>query len=78
MSISIDAKETGEVQSFAQQNRVTLNTVMQGVWACLLHQYTGNENVMYGVIVSGRPEDLQQVEESRALYQCYTVVHEYP
>ena len=41
---------------------------MQGVWSFLLHHYTGNENIAYGVIVSGRPDDFPGVEQRVGLY----------
>ena len=68
LSVVMDGADARLVQNFAQQNRITLNTLMQGVWAYLLHQYSGSENVVYGVIVSGRPEDLPLVEKRVGLY----------
>jgi amino acid adenylation domain-containing protein len=59
---------SAEIQHFAQHNRLTVNTLFQGVWAYLLHQYTGNNNIVYGVIVSGRPDDLDRVEKRVGMY----------
>ncbi len=56
------------INNFAQRNRLTLNTIMQGVWAYLLHQYTGSKEVVYGIIVSGRPDDLSGVERRVGMY----------
>ncbi len=66
--LSFSQEQSIQVQLFAQQNRLTVNTIMQGVWAYLLHQYTGNRAVAYGVIVSGRPDDLPGVEKRVGLY----------
>ena len=41
---------------------------MQGVWSYLLHRYTGNSNITYGVVVSGRPDDLPEVEQRVGMY----------
>ena len=41
---------------------------MQGVWSYLLHRYTGNNDIVYGVIVSGRPDDLPGVEQRVGMY----------
>ena len=41
---------------------------MQGVWSFLLHHYTGNSEIVYGVIVSGRPDDLAHVEHRVGMY----------
>ncbi|MBP9193014.1 MAG: amino acid adenylation domain-containing protein, partial [Ignavibacteria bacterium] len=67
-TLQLDEKTTSQIEEFAQKNRLTINTVMQGVWSLLLHHYTGNENIAYGVIVSGRPDDLPGVEQRVGLY----------
>ncbi|MBO9205122.1 MULTISPECIES: condensation domain-containing protein, partial [Niastella] len=56
------------IETFTKGIRVTLNTLMQAVWGYLLHQYTGFDNVIYGVVVSGRPEDLPNVEQRVGMY----------
>ncbi|MEO7535571.1 MAG: non-ribosomal peptide synthase/polyketide synthase, partial [Ferruginibacter sp.] len=66
--LQVDAATTASVQSFVQRNHLTVNTVMQGIWSRLLHQYTGNNNIVYGVIVSGRPDDLPNVEKRVGMY----------
>lgn len=67
-SLNLDKNLTTKIQAFAQTNHLTLNTVMQGVWALLLSGYTGNQNVVFGVIVSGRPDDLPEIEKRVGLY----------
>ena len=67
-TLQLDENTTTVIEEFAQKNRLTINTVMQGVWSLLLHHYTGNENIAYGVIVSGRPDDLPGVEQRVGLY----------
>lgn len=66
--LHLDEETTALIEEFAQKNRLTINTVMQGVWSFLLHHYTGNENITYGAIVSGRPDDLPGVEQRVGLY----------
>ena len=68
LTLQLDSAATLMLQRYAQSNHITLNTVMQGVWACLLHQYTGKDNIVFGVIVSGRPEDLTGIEKRVGLY----------
>src|SRR5580700_503780 len=38
----VDKAGTSRIDAYAQQNRITVNTVMQGVWSYLLHRYTNN------------------------------------
>lgn len=59
---------TTNVNDYARQQFITVNTVIQGVWAYLLHQYTGNHDIVYGATVSGRPEDLEGVEHRVGMY----------
>ncbi|GLW49508.1 non-ribosomal peptide synthetase [Streptomyces sp. NBRC 14336] len=47
----------------ARGRGLTLNTVMQGVWALLLADLTGQRDVVFGATVSGRPPEVQGVED---------------
>jgi len=49
---------TPALRSLARQHQLTLNTLVQGVWALLLSRYSGEEDVIFGGTVSGRPPDL--------------------
>lgn len=53
---------------FATRNQVTLNTLIQTVWGILLSKYSGLEDVVFGVTVSGRPADLPGVEDMIGLF----------
>ncbi|MGY0034986.1 condensation domain-containing protein [Pedobacter sp. NJ-S-72] len=66
--LQLDSAFTAALMQFTHRNHITLNTLMQGVWAYLLHRYTGKSEVTYGVIVSGRPEDLPGVERGVGMY----------
>jgi amino acid adenylation domain-containing protein len=68
LSIVLDGDRAAQIQDFAQSNRITINTLMQGVWAWLLHRYTGSNAVVYGVVVSGRPAELPGVERRVGMY----------
>ncbi|WP_143305922.1 non-ribosomal peptide synthetase [Chitinophaga vietnamensis] len=58
----LDESLTAAVHRFAQEQHVTVNTVIQGVWASLLFKYTRRRQVVYGVTVSTRPAEVEQVE----------------
>jgi len=64
----LDKTFTNQLAQYAQRQHITLNTLMQGVWAYLLYRYTGRQDVTYGITVSGRPEDLPGVEQGIGLY----------
>ncbi|OLF09114.1 hypothetical protein BLA60_21300 [Actinophytocola xinjiangensis] len=50
------------LHAFARGNSLTVNTVVQGVWAVLLGWLTGRTDVTFGATVSGRPAELPGVE----------------
>ncbi|HET9276550.1 MAG TPA: condensation domain-containing protein, partial [Flavitalea sp.] len=68
LHLNISAELSSEIEKYGQLHRITMNTIMQGIWAYLLHRYTGNDNVVYGVIVSGRPDALAAVERRVGMY----------
>ncbi len=65
---SFDAERTRDLVEFAKQQRVTLNTLVQGAWALLLSRYTGHSSVSFGATTSGRPADLRGVEQLVGLF----------
>src|SRR5215204_2900561 len=68
ITLQIDTANATRIEKYSQDLRVTVNTIMQGVWSYLLGVYTGQQHVAYGVIVSGRPDDLHDVERRVGLY----------
>ncbi|MCF2149914.1 amino acid adenylation domain-containing protein [Desmonostoc muscorum LEGE 12446] len=52
--IKLSIAETLALQSFARQQQLTLNTLIQGTWAILLNRYNGENDVVFGTVVSGR------------------------
>ena len=59
---------TAALRAVAQQHRLTLGTITQGVWALLLSRYTGDDDVVFGSVVSGRPAQLPGVESMIGLF----------
>src|SRR5258708_6463278 len=39
-----------------------MNTIVQGAWSVVLSRYSGQEEVVYGATVSGRPGEMKGVE----------------
>ncbi|WP_162052138.1 non-ribosomal peptide synthetase [Pontibacter pamirensis] len=56
------------MQAYGQKHRLTLNTLIQGVWAYLLAKYSGQPDALYGVTVAGRPTELAGAEQRVGLY----------
>jgi len=55
--------DSDSLRAFARSNGLTLSTVIQGAWALLLNLYTGRSDVVFGAAVSGRPPELDGVED---------------
>ena len=56
------------VTDYAREASLSLNTVMQGVWAALLSRYFESPAVCFGVTVSGRPADIPHFESVAGMY----------
>ena len=66
--ISISGSLLKGLQEIAKRYRVTLNHILQGVWGLLLHRYSGENDVLFGTTVSGRPADLAGIEVMVGLF----------
>ena len=66
--ISLTEEATAQLQALARQHQLTLNTIVQGAWALLLSRYSGNQDVVFGATVSGRPAELSGVEQMLGLF----------
>jgi thioesterase domain-containing protein/acyl carrier protein len=64
----LNASATAALQSLVKQHHLTLNNLFQGVWALLLNRYSGEEDVVFGTTVSGRPPDLTGSESMIGLF----------
>lgn len=59
---------TGRLKEMARNGRLTLNTLLQGAWALLLARYSGEDDVVFGAVQSGRPPELPGVETMIGLF----------
>ena len=66
--IKVSGQLLDNLQAIAKENRLTLNHILQGVWGALLNRYSGEEDVLFGTTVSGRPADLSGVENMVGLF----------
>lgn len=59
---------TGALKALSRRHRLTLNTVVQGAWAMVLSRYSGEDDVVFGATVAGRPPELDGVEQMVGLF----------
>lgn len=56
------------LKALAAANQITLNTLFQGVWSLVLNRYSGDTDVVFGTIVSGRPAALARSDQMVGLF----------
>ncbi|MBV9773008.1 MAG: amino acid adenylation domain-containing protein, partial [Gemmatimonadetes bacterium] len=66
--LRLDAGEVRALQELARRAQVTLNTVVQGAWALLLGRHSGEDDVVFGSVVSERPATLAGAERMVGLF----------
>lgn len=57
-----------DLQQLAQHLGITLNTLVQAAWALVLAEFTGTDEVLFGITVSGRANDLDHIETIAGLF----------
>ncbi len=67
-SIVFPEKESDAIRAMAREQRVTLSTLFQGAWAFLLSRYSGEQDVVFGATVAGRPPELSGIESMVGLF----------
>lgn len=63
VSQSLSVSETQQLREAAAELMVSLNIVVQGAWALLLSRYSGESGVVFGIGMSGRPDNLRGASE---------------
>ncbi|MBD3266706.1 amino acid adenylation domain-containing protein, partial [bacterium] len=66
--IYLDTFTSRQLRQLARENHVTVNVVMQTVWACILGKINNVNDVVFGIVVSGRPPQLIDVEKTVGLF----------
>ena len=61
-------ERTAALRLLARRRGVTVSTLLQGAWGLLLASYSGEDDVVFGATVSGRPAELAGMEEMVGLF----------
>ncbi|MGW0518409.1 non-ribosomal peptide synthase/polyketide synthase [Crossiella sp. NPDC003009] len=64
----LSTEESARLHEVAKRNGLTVNTLVQGVWALLLSRHSGQRDIVFGSIVSGRPAELPGVESMVGMF----------
>ncbi|ALP39316.1 non-ribosomal peptide synthetase (plasmid) [Paenibacillus sp. IHB B 3084] len=65
---TINKEMKASLERIARENGATLSTVIQAVWGILLQRYNNTQDVVFGTVVSGRPAEIQGVEQMVGLF----------
>ena len=66
--IALTRETTQALQTLARQQQVTFSTLVHGIWGLLLSRYCGEDDVLFGATVSGRPAELPGVETMAGMF----------
>ncbi|MFI7671166.1 amino acid adenylation domain-containing protein [Nocardia sp. NPDC049526] len=64
----LPAEDTARLRAWAREHGLTLNSAVQFAWTILLSRLTDRRDVVYGTIVTGRPEQISGVERMIGLF----------
>ncbi|KAF7767618.1 hypothetical protein PCIT_a3671 [Pseudoalteromonas citrea] len=67
-TLQLNEQQAEQLQTFAQQQQITVNTVLQGAWSLLLGRMLNKSVVCFGATTSGRPADLVGSDHTVGLF----------
>src|SRR6266513_4422721 len=66
--VILPAKEAAKLRAVVQENGLTVNTLLQGAWAVLLSRYSGEEDVLFGVVRACRRSSVEGASSTIGLF----------
>ncbi|OBK79202.1 hypothetical protein A5651_24420 [Mycobacterium sp. 1274761.0] len=67
-SFNLSAKSTQALSDLARSQQTTVSIVLQAIWVQLLVSLTGQQDVVFGTAVSGRPAEIAGAESMVGLF----------
>ncbi|PTX61374.1 putative pyridoxal-dependent aspartate 1-decarboxylase [Kordia periserrulae] len=67
-SFAIQDEVYDKLTTFCSEVAITQNTFLQTVWGYLLSKYNNTKDVVYGAVVSGRPAELDGIQDMIGLF----------
>lgn len=65
---NLDAHVSQKLAELAGESGFTMNTVFQAAWSLLLACYSGEQDIVFGATVSGRPGEVNGIESMLGLF----------
>lgn len=60
--VTLSRPLTLQIHQFCKHHRLTLSTLFQGIWGLLLNRYSQNDDIVFGITVSGRTPEIPDAE----------------
>jgi non-ribosomal peptide synthase protein (TIGR01720 family) len=73
--LELSSALTLSLQTLIRQHQLTMNTLLRAVWAIILAHYSGESDVVFGSVSSGRPESLSGSERMIGMFVNTLPVH---
>ncbi|MEB3260244.1 MAG: amino acid adenylation domain-containing protein [Cyanobacteriota bacterium] len=67
-SLRLDVGVTARLVAVAERERITLASLVEGLWALVLARHADRDEVLFGGVVSGRDTDLPGIEHMAGLF----------
>ncbi|MCY1020604.1 non-ribosomal peptide synthase/polyketide synthase [Pyxidicoccus sp. MSG2] len=68
LELDLSPEATTALQAFARQHQLTSHTLALAAWALVLSRYSGEQDVLFGNTVAGRPAELPGAESMVGLF----------
>lgn len=66
--LELEIPLSSEISSYCVSRQITLSTLLQLTWALVLRIYTGNYDVSFGYLVSGRDAPVEGIEKTIGVF----------
>ncbi|MEP7126667.1 MAG: amino acid adenylation domain-containing protein, partial [Byssovorax sp.] len=66
--LTLSDESSAAIQAFARTHKLTVSTLLQAAWGLLLARYSGEDDVLFGVTVSGRSAPVPGIDRMVGLF----------
>ncbi|WP_163996532.1 non-ribosomal peptide synthase/polyketide synthase [Pyxidicoccus caerfyrddinensis] len=63
LEVALTLEQSNALQAFARQHQITLSILMMAAWGFVLGRHAGEQDVVFGNTVAGRPPELPGAED---------------
>ncbi|WP_426982596.1 amino acid adenylation domain-containing protein [Bacillus cabrialesii] len=68
VTFSFSKEESSRLSELAAKEEVTLSTIFHTIWGILLQKYNNNDDAVFGSVISGRPAEIEGIEQMVGLF----------